>query len=383
MTRSPEQSLLLACARVECDATARGHIESLMQEEIHWPRVLDAAERHGLAALLNRHLSAVAPERVPRPVMVDLWTGYERRLRHNRKMARELLRVLDAFEAAGIDALPYKGPTLAASIYADVGLREFGDLDILLRAQDVPRAKRCLEALGYASEFALTDEGHRAAMASSAQYHVAMRGPGAVVELHWKTDPDFPVERGDDDWWRGLARVGFEGGVVRAFSPEEMFLVLCLHGAKHRWASLAWVVDVAEMMRAPNAIDWERIAARADAMHARRRCLLGVRLAHDLLGAPVPAGLGDALSNRVVGERARDIAVELLDPSPHAAGAFTMLARELALYDRPSQRLRHVFHVIAAPGIAEWSRWHLPRPLAFLYFPLRVARLAAKHLARL
>jgi hypothetical protein len=174
--------------------------------------------------------------------------------------------------------------------------------------------------------------------------------------------------------------VDFHGARVRAFSPDDLFLVLCLHGAKHRWASLAWLVDVAELLRGSRSIDWQYVTSRMDALHARRRCLVGVRLAHELLEAPVPAVLGDALTNRLVGEQARDIADELLDPCPREMSAFALLARELALYERPFQRARYVYNVIAAPGIAEWSRWRLPRPLAFLYFPLRLARLAAKYL---
>jgi hypothetical protein len=380
---TPGQRLVIACARLHLEEESRREVIGLLQSGMDWGVVLRLAEWHGVRPLLHRHLGEVAPELVPKPVLVDLWAAYERGARRNRAMAHELLRIVDELQRVDIPSVPYKGPTLASALYGDVALREFSDLDILIRAANIAGARRALEARGYACEFTFAEEGHRAALHSGGHYHLVMRGACALVELHWKTDALFPVERNDDEWWRGLREAAFEGGAVRTFSPDELFVVLCLHGAKHRWGLLAWLVDIAEMMRRADGAEWTRVSERITSMRTRRRCLVGVRLAHDLLGAPVPAALGDALTDGVVAQGASTLTSEILRGSPQPAGPWAMLRRDLALFDRPSQRIRYAFNVIVAPGIAEWSRWSLPRPFAFLYFPLRMARLAAKRLARL
>lgn len=377
-----EDELLLACARLDLDAPSRSRIEELLRNAaIDWPALLASADRHGLRPLLHRHLGAVAPVRVPKPVLVDLWAGYERGARRNYAMAGELIRVLDALEAEDIPALPYKGPALGCAVYGDLGLREFSDLDILLPARDVTRAKAKLESMGYASDFRISAAAEEAALNSGAHYHVLLRATGGrIVELHWRTDANFPVERDDAEWWRSLGRRPFMGVAVRAFPLPEMFLVLCLHGSKHRWGALAWLVDIAEMLRANAVSDAAAVAARARAMGAERRLYLGLRLARDLLEAPIPGPLQAGCERGDVRALAAEVTRDIFDP--RAAGAFARLRRDLALYDRRSHQLRHAIQVIAAPSLVEWSRWKLPRALFFLYPAIRLARLTGRYLTR-
>src|SRR6185503_974491 len=119
-------------------------------------------------------------------------------------------------------------------------------------------------------------------LASPAQYHFVLRHErtGLLVELHWKTDRDFAVERDDDSWW-AATRAGF--------APHELLLVLCLHGTKHYWSSLGWLVDVAELLRSHPQLDWEAIDAGTRELGCVRRVAVGLRLAQELLDAPLPA----------------------------------------------------------------------------------------------
>lgn len=381
-----EAELLLACARVALPAEARERIARLAGGSIDWPRFLAIATNHGLMPLAYEHLNAAAAHALPKPVLVTLWQWRERTARRNAAMAGELLAILAAFEAASIEAIPYKGPALAQSLYGDVGLRHFGDLDILLRRADVPRAKACLLARGYAAQYALAPDAEDAFLRSRAQYHLSLvhDARSIMVELHWKTDPDTAVEPIDDAaWWKGLRRAPLAGGEVRAFSPSELLLILLVHGSKHRWSSLGWLVDVAELVRRDADIDWRWIASRAAALRCERRVGLGLRLAHRWLEVPVPDAMRPLADLPGVVESCDAIEREGVGAEPANEGAAAMLRANLALYDTAGQRLAHVVNTVFTPSLVEWTRWPLPRQLFFLYPPLRLARLAAKHLAAL
>ena len=45
--------------------------------------------------------------------------------------------------------IPYKGPVLSTSIYHDLALRSFGDLDILVHEHEVLRVLDLLVSYGY------------------------------------------------------------------------------------------------------------------------------------------------------------------------------------------------------------------------------------------
>ena len=361
----------------------RDRVLRLLRSPIDWSAFIALAEVHGLLPLAYAHLEAIAPEMMPRPVRVELWGRHEARTRRNHAMARELLRVLEALDACGIPAIPYKGPCLAASVYGDVALREFGDLDIVVRRDDVLRAKTMLETEGYLAEYPLAPAVEHAFLHSAAQYHLVLRNRerDTMVELHWKTDPDFPVESLEDkSWWERQGSASVEGTRVPAFAPRELFLILCLHGSKHRWASLGWLVDIAEMIPQVPAMDWTWIMARAHGLRCERRLALGLRLAQDVLEVPLPDVVRSWLNDRPqTAPIATSIAGSLSQLDGHGPGALRRLRDNLALYDSARQRIAHCVNTIWTPSLVEWSRWPLPPVLFFLYPPLRLARLAWKH----
>lgn len=376
---NPGIELALACARVQLDDSSRQRILDGLDEPLDWPSVLAFTGRHGLRPLLHRHLSTLARGRVPKPVLVELWGGYELGLRRNCEAARELARIIGQFTANDIPAVPYKGPVLAAAAYGDLGLREFGDLDILLRRADISRATVLLEAAGYRTEFNLAPAAAEAMLGSWRGHEVQLRKAPHLVELHWRTDADFPVEIDESRWWGELARIPFEGVPTATFGASDLLLVLCIHGGKHGWAALGWLVDIAEMLRREPAIDWPAVMARARALGVERRVYVGLALAADLLDAPLPAQARQRCERSNVAQLARRIRADILCVHRAPASAVRTLRDELELYDRPSHRMKHAVRTIFAPSMAELSRWPLPRALHFLYVPLRLARLAGKH----
>src|SRR5256886_10494233 len=87
------------------------------------------------------------------------------------------------FAAAGIAAVPVKGPTLAALAYGDLARRESFDLDILVRRQDVAPAADLLRSLDYRADQVLSPGAEAARLAT--QYHRRLaRHPRPGVALH-------------------------------------------------------------------------------------------------------------------------------------------------------------------------------------------------------
>ena len=73
-------------------------------------------------------------------------------VRHRRRndiYSRVLREVLDAFNAAGIDAVVLKGAALAHVLYPAVGLRPMSDIDLLVDPQLTRRAQALLAELGF------------------------------------------------------------------------------------------------------------------------------------------------------------------------------------------------------------------------------------------
>lgn len=144
-----EIELLLCCARTSLDSEKTVRIKSLLKKNMDWQCLLDTAVRNGVMPLLYRTLKEVSSEEIPHSFMKDLEELYNANARRNLFLTGELLKLLHLFEEHKIPAIPYKGPAIASSVYGDLALRQFSDLDILIKRQDVLKAGDILVSFGY------------------------------------------------------------------------------------------------------------------------------------------------------------------------------------------------------------------------------------------
>src|SRR5260370_41160016 len=148
-TEPPEDQLIIVVARRSLYTGGRERLRSVVERDLDWQYLLATARRHGVLHLLYYHLTAVCPTLVPQRAMTQLKVDNHENTKSNLFLTAELLRLLTLFEAQGIHAIPFKGPTLALSAYGDVALREFNDLDIFVHKRDVLAVKELLIGQGF------------------------------------------------------------------------------------------------------------------------------------------------------------------------------------------------------------------------------------------
>ena len=136
--------MLLCCARTNLSPEIVEQIRGLLHSAMDWPYLLRMAGGHGLIPLLYFNLKNNFPDSIPAPISDQLHVQFLANAGRNLLLAEELLKILALFETNAIPAIPYKGPVLAASLYGDLTLRTFGDLDIIVRKPDIQRAKALL-----------------------------------------------------------------------------------------------------------------------------------------------------------------------------------------------------------------------------------------------
>jgi hypothetical protein len=144
--------------------------------------------------------------------------------------------------------VPYKGPVLATSVYGNLALRQFVDLDLMIHRHDVLEAKEVLASLGYRPQYQLTRAQEAALLASQCEYAFTHEDGESTVELRWEITEHFSFPLDTERLWERLEQVPLGGDNVPTLSPEDTLLILCAHGAKHLWERLGWICDVAELV---------------------------------------------------------------------------------------------------------------------------------------
>ena len=383
----PEHELLICCARTSRTSGTNARIEALLGEEIDWGYLLPTAHVHGMAPLLYWHLDAASPEAIPEDAFDYLRDHFRANSLQNLLLAGELVRLLKLLGARGIPTVPYKGPALAASVYGNLALRQFIDLDLIVHRRDVPKVKELLVTLGYRPQYRLTPPQEAALLGSRGTYVFTRDDGKSTVELHWEIVEHLSSPL-DLERLRGRLRYAPLGGeLVPMLSPEDTLLILCAHGFKHLWERLGWVCDVAELIRSYPDMQWGWIVTRAEALGGERMLLLGLLLANDLLGASLPGWLlQKAHGDPMVKALAKRVCRRLFRGAEGFAGLFEGDAYfrplHLKMKERLVDKLRYCVRA-TIPNVEDWKLLPLPGFLFPLYYALRPIRLGRKYLPRM
>lgn len=362
--------LILACATPVVSRRDPGSLE-----EIDLPRLLAVARGHGVIPLLHRYLSGPLAELLPPQFRDSLRHHSYAVSRRNLELTGELIRVHRRLEREGVRALPYKGPMLALQAYGDLAARQFGDLDLLIRPEDLDRAIGALEGAGFTHYPQVTPAQYRAYRRSECEVWMANADESVNVELHWTVRERlyaFPLDL--EGIFARSRPVRVAGAQLPGVGVEDQLLILAIHGIKHAWYQLKWVRDVAGLLATQPDLDWDAVFREARRLHAERLVLLAVLLPHLLLSVPLP---GDVLAR--ADPAARRLAVQVArlllrslgrEPAPRTCYSVYLRARP-----RWQQRLRFLGELLFTPTLAEWESLRLPDaafPLYHLYRPFRL-----------
>src|SRR5713226_4488948 len=229
--------LLCALASVELSPERRERVANWNLSAVDWSEVIRLAEHHGVFPLAARNLIELGRVKdghgLPLEVERSLRSAYEENLRRSLWFAAELARIMQHFERWQLRALPYKGPALAQSLYRDLGLRSFSDLDFLISPADFERAKRALAEIGYRPSGEFTAAAERLWLRTGYERSFDSAAGKNLVELQWALLPHFyAVDLDVDDLLARAGRTVFGGCKVPCLSPEDSLLMLCVHAAK-------------------------------------------------------------------------------------------------------------------------------------------------------
>ncbi len=383
-----EYRLLLLCARTRVNTQQREQMRTLARKQLDWDFILARAQPHALIPLLYRNLNKYCEDLVPSSVLQQLWSDNQVNAERNRKNTAEMIRVLREFKAAGISAVPYKGPALAVLAHGDIELRKFWDLDIVIQPRDIIPAKTLLISQGYEwhpTQGQVTGRNEARNFRVWHEYSFIHPHTRAMIDLHWRITPNrFPFDVDLDGLWKQLKPARLLGEDIQVFPTEATLLFLCVHGSKDMWwKRIGWICDISELLASNPDLDWSYSFEMAKETGTRRMLLLGLSLTHELLQAPLP----EQVLNRIRSDNAVqplvDHVIRRLFDDQFAIDYFVERQRfHISVRERFRDKLPAYRHMVRAafakvflPDSKTRELIKLPAALSVLYYLVHPARL--------
>ncbi len=373
-----EFDLLVACCADAPGPERADRIRQIVSGPLNWEQVLELTEHHCVVSQVYGQLSAVS-ELVPDQPFHALRSRYEGNARRALWFGSELVRILTHLESAGIQALPVKGPALAEILYGRITRREFSDLDVLIHADDVAKAKAALVPLGYETGIRLTQREEQAYIRTGYEYSFSSARACNLLEMQWQILPRFySVDFEVAHLFERAEEVSLGGRPFRTLCAQDLLLVLCVHAAKHAWAQLSLLCDIAQLAK-DSRLDWDALHVEARRLGIERILLLNLWLVHRLLGSTLP----DAIERRLREDRRTKVLADeilrIIERNAHydteSIAYFRLMMR---VRERRSDQIRFLWRLLVTPNLGEWSAFSLPEAFFRLYPLVRTFRLARR-----
>lgn len=182
-----------------------------------------AVEELRAARLAAYAYVASPPESPEREALRADWAAVV--FRH-AKTRREVVPLLRAWWEAGIEVLLFKGFALSEFVYPAPGVRAYGDVDVLVRPEDAPRALAVAHSLGWWDRTHLERDG----ISSHTVFDLVGPDGGAEVDVHrWALHSTVPWNRAQRRitravWERSVERT-LDGVPVRLPAPVDAVVV--------------------------------------------------------------------------------------------------------------------------------------------------------------
>jgi hypothetical protein len=235
-----------------------------------WPHILKLAERHRVVGCLTA-AKTLGLEASDLEVLRTILQGHAQNQLRARSNFAGLAQQL---QQAEVDFLVFKGMALQDSLYQGC-FRTWGDIDVICRPEHLARMRRILAK----SHFQLLNEPRHS-------FPSVFIGDNALeIDVHTSFIEPYVMEAPNFDEVFSR-RVSPQGSCYDTLDPIDHLLVLLLHGLKHQWCRLQWLLDVALALQSLGEDSLLELEERARQIRALRAIRVGIRLTTDVLSAP-------------------------------------------------------------------------------------------------
>jgi Uncharacterised nucleotidyltransferase len=389
----PELELLLYCANTHINVNDLTHINNLLQKEIDWNYLLQQAAHHGVCLILCKNLFQYYPEQIPKNFIFHVKSYCQTKTINNLFIGKKLCKLIKVFQENSINVIPFKGSVLSASLYQNLTLREFRDIDLIIQQEDFEKVKDLLTSQDYQPRSELQPWGQ----------DFTSKDDRIHIDIHWQLAPScFPYRVDFQNLWSRCDTIAIfdNDQLLPNLSPEDTLLVLCLEIVKDshfRQEKLKQICDIVALS-CNSSICWETVENHAKNMGGERLLWFGLSITKLLFQIKFPLKIQKEINQDMIVRLYVNHIIKQLFYTDNKqkklfsifdrgliAGLYGFFLRGLMLLEPSNVLSRNnrklVLHLLShtfSPNSKDLEFIALPKSFYFLYYLIRPFRLSLK-----
>lgn len=328
---------------------------------------------HGLLPLIYLVLKDMD---IPLPpnAIATLRSMYFKIAKENMHLSSELIKLSNILDKNDINYVSFKGPVLSSEAYGNITFRQYSDLDILVNKEDIYKVSSLLKD-EYKRSLPLTGDKEKIWLEYAHDIGLTNK-LGIHVECHWSMlDSDDPVDIKGIDFLDGRKKIQIKNNDIYAISNEKFLIYLCIHGSKHLYERVEWVLDIHKFIKT-HEIDWDEIDRLLSKTNSQKFFFLGLYLAKTLFNTEISNKYFKEFDSKIFEIKNHIFAIWNKDKEFSNKNNIKYM---LKLFDNKYDKLKYINKKYFKPTFSEYWYISFPRQLYFLYYPLRQYLLIKKY----
>ena len=288
-----EDKLILSCIKIFPNDIELDKINSMIPYIRDWDYLITTIIDRGIGPLLYTKLPLLSnSQQIPENLNTKLKQAYYKTFSRSTILYEHFRNIVEEFNLHIIPVIALKGIFLSEWLYQDIGLRQFSDIDLLVKEEDGEKCITILEQLGYKKQ-----QSDKLSVFVESQFEIvhypAMTLNGVSIEihirLHQKTE-NYKVII--PQLWENSNSSIINGVQVNSLTINDLLIYLCLHLDKHfrsghvQFTCFNDITNIVEVYS--KSIDWNAFKVTCQLFNCEDIVFRYLVLIHNYMNAPVP-----------------------------------------------------------------------------------------------
>ncbi|MFC2086883.1 nucleotidyltransferase family protein [Bacteroidota bacterium] len=288
---SIELQLIYALCSVQVEKNIE-KIRELLSNPIDWNNIRDISEKNAVASIIYKTIIDLQlNEFIPASFLKQLKSYYLYNLNRNSILLAHLKNVLQNLNQNKIYPAILKGFSLFTYYEFDFGLRQTGDIDLLIDQENSTRAFGIIQDLGYRKNPEIS-EWHAENWRKHIDHMTPLKKDDIYIEIHENLFPEEIRRVLQINSLHNSMIIDFYDRKIRRLSNETIVLYLLYHLWKHlrnHDFHLKLLIDIARLINFHTVdLKWEILSGYIHKINEKLACKEILYYANKYLNTPIP-----------------------------------------------------------------------------------------------
>lgn len=377
MELSPEDKLILSCIKLHLNPSELEQLNELIPLLTDWDYLINTIIDRGIGPLLYTKLPHLSnSSQIPESVKTKLQQTYYKTFSRSTILYEHFRKIAGAFVAQNIPVIGLKGIYLSEWLYHDIGLRQFSDIDLLVKEEDALSCISMLEKMGYNKSESHLSEFILSEFEKDTIHYPPMISNGVSIELHIKlhsaTEKFHLVGL---ELWKNALPATIHGVNVQALNATDLLIHLCLHLDKHfREGHVQFTCfnDITNLLeKYAETLNWNELIESCRLYNCEEVVFTYIVMVNTYMNAAVPTDIIQKYSVLLT-EKDKQLFIKYLKGDTVSLVSLSSHFKYLKNVRSLSGKIRYIWGVLFPSRAFMVQAYNIKRPkLVLFYYPYR------------